>query len=545
MEYFSTLIVRASSAQTSFSMEYPQNIWLDEAAHGTRRYLFRIRAQCGIRQSGSKRSSWARARHQQRHWHYFEMAERVAYLFIFLCFALARQLASTYHFGPRNAQWILIVKNGYQIDGMANHDERVSSKRVRWPTTLALIRDCVNISIGLESIIVDCSNSDGAHTRCRKPRRTTKTWSFESIKFSFNIDWLQFHSPTFVTFRNAHMPTAGLKRWGITWRRRSRKKRWGNSNPNRNIRNETRIGGNSRSRWCILIKARVCLFQGFSNKNSKFNSFTMIVRDSGRATFKQRRVAANGEKKRKRKVKQKQKDVRGNAKYFVCTTRCAWTVNKHLNKHRLRRRSATVVDVNSMMGKYGDGWNQIGFFGGFFFKPTVVSTEMRLLWMNPSNRAPSSPHASYFEPKTPCIQAIDWNHRIAHSFAFTHLKCSEDGGDGEKAATSSLDAPSAIADCAPTDERVLNARMRKWNAETKHTRSGEKERGRRRRRRRNMNGISNGITWQTNVFYLNALRARQRDEENMSNGDGGSFDGGKRINVFMMEFVKCKRTSCN
>lgn len=91
MEYFSTLIVRASSAQTSFSMEYPQNIWLDEAAHGTRRYLFRIRAQCGIRQSGSKRSSWARARHQQRHWHYFEMAERVAYLFIFLCFALARQ----------------------------------------------------------------------------------------------------------------------------------------------------------------------------------------------------------------------------------------------------------------------------------------------------------------------------------------------------------------------------------------------------------------------------------------------------------------------
>lgn len=60
-----------------------------------------------------------------------------------------------------------------------------------------------------------------------------------------------------------------------------------------------------------------------------------------------------------------------------------------------------------------------------------------------------------------------------------------------------------------------------------------------------MNGISNGITWQTNMFYLNALRARQRDEENMSNGDGGSFDGGKRINVFMMEFVKCKRTSCN
>lgn len=54
-----------------------------------------------------------------------------------------------------------------------------------------------------------------------------------------------------------------------------------------------RTGGNSRSRCCILIKARVCRFQGFPNKNSKFNSFTMIVRDSGRATSKQHRVTAN------------------------------------------------------------------------------------------------------------------------------------------------------------------------------------------------------------------------------------------------------------
>lgn len=84
-------------------------------------------------------------------------------------------------------------------------------------TNSRLIRDCINDRAGHRRLFKMWRDRLGRCPLAAEQR--TQTWSFESIKSSFNIDWLQFHSRICHSVRT-------LARTRSQSRRRRRQWRW-------------------------------------------------------------------------------------------------------------------------------------------------------------------------------------------------------------------------------------------------------------------------------------------------------------------------------